>query len=249
MQIYSQYRTGSMPSAANLTSATYVDGEDELAMFGGQTRVMKSKISFRKPSKKEPSTSAASFTPSTQSGPLNPSSPTTGESEGIEVHPVLLDYLYPNAGTSGEYQQGRYDPITARVFSQQTDVDQRPVLPNVFAPSTYTTSSDFYQGPSQTSTSQPSTSEPSSQFGYGTADQWSSMPDYGLAKLQARQTGLSDRSTPSDHDGMDMGLVLPGESGIDSQWNNFMRDSGFIGTDGSSPFAGNNSTAGPAFGF
>ncbi|KAK1236733.1 hypothetical protein PQX77_000089 [Marasmius sp. AFHP31] len=108
-QVYTNFRNGS-PLAPNLHTVGHDYGDDELALFGGQTNVffsklLASKVRWRSSSgTKNQTTSAAS----------SPSSDTNSNSPGLpdalrEVHPSLLEYLstLPASQKPPAYQNGQ----------------------------------------------------------------------------------------------------------------------------------------------
>ncbi|KAJ7068172.1 fungal-specific transcription factor domain-containing protein [Mycena amicta] len=95
-QVYSQFRSGNpTPPPTGFGRGLSDYGEDELALFGGQTRVLVSKLISRKSKRDDKDQSS---TP-TMSGSTvsSESSPTSSGSSGVEsvpdVHPSLVDYL------------------------------------------------------------------------------------------------------------------------------------------------------------
>jgi hypothetical protein len=102
---YAQYRSASLPARDNpqpslFSSSSDTDGvEDELAIFGGQTRVLARKTKTKHSStdsSPSPTTSAGgSVSPHSATSPLEPSHLTTALP--TNVHPSLVEYLgsYP----------------------------------------------------------------------------------------------------------------------------------------------------------
>ncbi|CAK5275690.1 unnamed protein product [Mycena citricolor] len=111
-QVYSQFRGGN-PAPLPTTGfgvGTQDYGEDELALFGGQTRILVSKLISRK---KQENTSREAVSPSSHSGmqmtPTPSSSLSSPASDAMpDVHPSLVDYLSLFAPTpqTPEYPMG-----------------------------------------------------------------------------------------------------------------------------------------------
>ncbi|KAJ6599161.1 fungal-specific transcription factor domain-containing protein [Mycena vulgaris] len=107
-QVYSQFRSGNPtpPPTGFGTNGDY--GEDELALFGGQTRVLVSKLISKKTKDYNPKESF--FTPPTSTSSI--SSPTSSSSTPVsepipDVHPSLVEYLslFPPAQYPQDFQQ------------------------------------------------------------------------------------------------------------------------------------------------
>ncbi|KAJ7499017.1 fungal-specific transcription factor domain-containing protein [Mycena latifolia] len=122
-QVYSQFRSGNPappPTGFGLGLSDY--GEDELALFGGQTRVLVSKLISKK---NKDHTAKESFlsptmTTSSVSSPSPSANSSTPASEPIpDVHPSLVEYLslFPPAQSSP--QQG-----AENIYQQQQMVGQ-----------------------------------------------------------------------------------------------------------------------------
>ncbi|KAJ7667924.1 fungal-specific transcription factor domain-containing protein [Mycena polygramma] len=92
-QVYSQFRSGNPtapPTGFGLGLFDY--GEDELALFGGQTRVMVSKlISSKKKTKEHPS--FLSPVPSTSASSVSSPALISASEPVPDVHPSLVEYL------------------------------------------------------------------------------------------------------------------------------------------------------------
>ncbi|KAH8830763.1 fungal-specific transcription factor domain-containing protein [Flagelloscypha sp. PMI_526] len=98
--LYSQHRSGMVAPPKGLTINTPNYGEDELALFGGQTRILVSKHLSHRPRssavRRQDQTSAST----THSPPSNTPSPASSSGTGSDssdplkdVHPALVDYL------------------------------------------------------------------------------------------------------------------------------------------------------------
>ncbi|KAJ6515991.1 hypothetical protein C8R45DRAFT_958312 [Mycena sanguinolenta] len=181
-EVYSQFRSGNpTPPPTSFSPGLFDYGEDELALFGGQTRVMVSKLVSRKGKDKDkdkdkdqsskeshlptgPSTSSAS-SPSTMSD---------------DVHPSLVDYL------------SLFPPTTPQTQDSQQAADPYP--PEMLAQSVF----------------------PSTAYGFDQTfmnEMPSPIPQYYV-----------DPDTPHK-DISNLGMLMSGDSGIDDQWNAFMKKS------------------------
>ncbi|KAF7301357.1 Zn(2)-C6 fungal-type domain-containing protein [Mycena indigotica] len=92
-QVYSQFRSGNpTPPPNGFGRGLHDYGEDELALFGGQTRVLVSRlISKRHKKDDQPTTPSISGTNSNASSPG--SSGSSASDSMPDVHPSLVDYL------------------------------------------------------------------------------------------------------------------------------------------------------------
>ncbi|KAJ7179896.1 fungal-specific transcription factor domain-containing protein [Mycena crocata] len=109
-QVYSQFRSGNPappPPGFGLGLSDY--GEDELALFGGQTRVLVSKLISKKNKDQTPKESFFSSPAMTSSSVSTPStSSSTPAPEPVpDVHPSLVEYLslFPAAQYAQDFQQ------------------------------------------------------------------------------------------------------------------------------------------------
>ncbi|KAJ7228762.1 fungal-specific transcription factor domain-containing protein [Mycena pura] len=92
-QVYSQFRSGNpVPPLSGFGLGLFDYGEDELALFGGKTRVLVSKLISAKKSNDNKEHNSK-FSPPSGSTTVS-SAPSPGMSEPIpDVHPSLVDYL------------------------------------------------------------------------------------------------------------------------------------------------------------
>lgn len=214
---------------------------DELAIFGGQTRVLVSKLlSRRTPAKRHSSGSVTSMHTSPTPSPADseaqsPQSP----SDLPEVHPSLVEYLslfpqsqylstspanlnttFPPAGPSEPINTYSSIPSMQHLYNQLGSTVQPPIssLPN-------------WQSPSNSGSSR-SSFDTSTPMGNGFQEPSTSATNNPISMYQPLD-GSAD--SPPDGSLMDLGMLMSGESGMDEQWLSFMRDSGIL--DGSN---GNN---------
>ncbi|EAU84699.2 hypothetical protein CC1G_00218 [Coprinopsis cinerea okayama7 len=227
-EVYSRYISGDAHAAGGILSTGQPDyGEDELALFGGQTKVLVSKMLSQYRKRKGRSSSSSSALPTSASTPsTSGSEPDTMASPTADVHPRLVEYLsmYPPSNHSSpphsdltpdhmpqniqlpekmtEYQQcEHYEPPPNQDYSWwdqgQTSTGSAPVNPVNGLPHYY---SDPMANPS------------------GAA----MPPNFGLMG-QAYSQGGSNISQLAD-----LGMMMTGDLVMDQQWLSFMRDSGVL---------------------
>ncbi|KAK7470755.1 hypothetical protein VKT23_002174 [Stygiomarasmius scandens] len=215
-EIYSQYRSGNLPPPSTLSVGRDY-GDDELALFGGQTRVLFSKLlSRRKHSSRSsiPSTTTEVFSPASSDGSEPRETPASPSDSLPDVHPSLVEYI----SLLPPHQHPHSSPSTA-------ETDQQPF--NFFTP-------DMYYGPRTQSTTSPTQNTPDSQMMAQTPD----MNGTNLPLYEGFQIQNPDLSTftaePANIPGssaaplLDLGMMISGDSEIDEQWKSFMRESGLL---------------------
>lgn len=201
-QALEKYRSGATSNIqGNLSSLLpEVGGDDELAMFGGQTRVLVTKILSQQNHKKAPSSVPSSVTDPSQSTMGTPSSPADGNSPSDsipDVHPTLVEFLKMLPPSSMPHPTlGAGDASTT--FQTQWDAFSLPPPPGFMTPGS---APAIYPSPV------PQTSNPVSSF-----------------QNTLLQSNLYPTSVSVDDDLAD--LLLSGESGMDERWRSFVRDSG-----------------------
>ncbi|KAG2754657.1 hypothetical protein P692DRAFT_20950168 [Suillus brevipes Sb2] len=201
-QALEKYRSGATSNIQGSLSSLLpeVGGDDELAMFGGQTRVLVTKILSQQNHKKALSSVPSSAADPSQSTMGTPSSPEdrNSPSESIpDVHPMLVEFLKTLPPSSMPHPTlGTGDASTT--FQTQWDAFSLPPPPGFMTPGS---APPIYSSPV------PQTSNPVSSF-------QNSLP----------QSNLYPTSVSVDDDLAD--LLLYGESGMDERWRSFMRDSG-----------------------
>ncbi|KAK0453593.1 fungal-specific transcription factor domain-containing protein [Armillaria borealis] len=242
-QIYSQFRSGNPPPPNAPVGSDY--GEDELALFGGQTRILFSKLmSSRGVNRKTPSSSPSTNSPNAPS--VNPTNITSTSREAHQkdsqapspsgcvpdVHPSLVEYLsllppsqYPRASPP---QEALASPTP--VGPAPAQASSSAAFPSVFTPSP--TILNDRSGQSSPSSSYPlhsvqpqmNGSEPSSLY-----------HDLDCSFLASNLYPLTGTMDPTIDDAavklVDLGMMMSGDSGIDEQWKSFMRDSGLLDQD------------------
>ena len=198
-QALEQYRSGATSSLrGNLSSLLpEVGGDDELAILGGQTRVLVTKILSRQNRRKVqsspvPTADSLQTTASTSSASDDSHSPP----ESIpDVHPTLVEFLQmlpPSSMSLG----------TPTALQNQGDVNSLPMfdfmspssVPPIFSP--------------------PTTQAPDP------------IPDSSFQSPFDLPNPADTTSIKSDNDINGLDLFPSGDSGMDERWKSFMRDSG-----------------------
>lgn len=220
--VYSQFQSGSTPVPCILSVGKPDYGDDELALFGGQTRVLVSKLLTSRSAHKKRSSKSLAF-----------SSPSSDDSKRVyettpDVHPSLVEYLalFPpqnmsistpsdgSAGTPnlhaspelinppmydvGDTCQAQPEPLIEQ--GQQTAWQPSPSIFTPLSPGTDQHISRF-----------------STSFASYPAPDSNPNPNYN---------GLDFKTDPSEVG--DLGMMISGESGMDEQWISFIRESGFL---------------------
>ncbi|KAF8974208.1 fungal-specific transcription factor domain-containing protein [Flammula alnicola] len=219
--IYSQFRTGNGNPSKVLSVDRPDYGDDELALFGGQTRVLVSKILSSSNKRKQQQASASSpTTASTPSSDGGDSRGTPSNDLSREVHPSLVEYLsafppptIPSRGSSDGALNALSEehPAPPAIPPEQPDQQnawQTWPLPSLFTPLPNATYNNLHTDIS------PFT------------------PNPGPASGSGESGGLMDiKADPADTSLVDLGMMMTGESGMDEQWMSFMRDSGILQLD------------------
>jgi hypothetical protein len=213
-QVYSQFRTGTTVSSKVLAVDKPDYGDDELALFGGQTRVLVSKLlnSSKKMRKQSVSSPAASLSSPSSEGDARG---TPSNDVSREVHPSLVEYLAmfppsnaPSRSSSDGHRNTMEGGPTPLILPPEPQQEQYQMWPNWAPPSLFTPL------PMENITTE-------------------------LAPFSNNQSSTTAETTPveiktdlSDASLVDLGMMMTGESGMDEQWISFMRDSGLLQIDG-----------------
>jgi len=210
-QVYSQFRTGNTVSSRILAVDKPDYGDDELALFGGQTRVLVSKLLNSSKKTKKPSVSppAASLSSHSSEGDARG---TPSNDDSREVHPSLVEYLAMFPPSSDSHRNTMEGESALPVLPSEPQHEQYQMWPNWAPPSLFTplateTFSDIF-----TTELTPFNSNQSS--------------------TTAETTPVAIKTDPSNISLVDLGMMMTGESGMDEQWISFMRDSGLLQIDG-----------------
>ncbi|KAG6891283.1 hypothetical protein C0992_009475 [Termitomyces sp. T32_za158] len=210
-QVYSQLRSGNQSTNAVLSVGKPDYGDDELALFGGQTRVLVSKLLKKSSIRQQPASSIHSGD-STAGSPIE---------MPPDVHPSLVEYLskIPLDHTNNPINPHHVSASpTLPYTSQNTFQQSRTYLPpdqemksSVQSPWTspvsLTTSVSNQRSYMDNSSSLPLPNIP-----------FDSVPDYGNSAIKS----------DSSENLVDLGMMMTGDSGMDEQWMSFMRDSGLL---------------------
>jgi hypothetical protein len=211
-QALERHRSGATSSLRGSLSSLLpeVGGDDELAMFGGQTRVLVSRILSQQNRRKvksssvpvsaaDPSQSAAS-TPPASDDSHSPSS------ESIpEVHPTLVEFLQMLPPSSMSSLTTAGTGATPTAFQNQGNVGVNSLPPMFEFMSPNSAPSLF---------SSPATQAPSS------------ISDSSFQSPFTQPNLVDTTNIKVDDDINELGLFLSGDSGMDERWKSFMRDSG-----------------------
>ncbi|KAF8076284.1 fungal-specific transcription factor domain-containing protein [Lyophyllum atratum] len=197
--VYSQFRSGTSTPNTVLSVGKPDYGDDELALFGGQTRVLVSKLLNNKSAARK-----------------RPASPGTsvhgGDSERTEttpdVHPSLVEYLsnipLGFTNTPSPEQMPLSPTVDYGTFQQHGQYVPVQEVPSLWQPS-----ASFATTP----ISRPNYSDSSSSI----------PPDIPFAPY-----GNLAMKSDSPENLVDLGMMMTGDSGMDQQWMSFMRDSGLL---------------------
>lgn len=231
-QVYSQFRSGNVPSASNLRPNMPVDDDsyrDELSIFGGQTRVLVSKLL----TSKAPNWDAIPSSPkSTSSGTLSPllnkpNQMKLPDDKMEDVHPSLMEYmsLFPPSAFSPGFNT--CPDITAQPTLDQSIMSEVSALPQYAASGELSDYSypQYSLPPQQQYQSMTPAATPKS-FSYDPSST-SSFDPYQGPQLYPSTTPTA-ASTPESANLADLGMMMNGDSGMDEQWMSFMRNSGIL---------------------
>ncbi|RDB22452.1 putative transcriptional regulatory protein C1F7.11c [Hypsizygus marmoreus] len=211
-QVYSQFRSGNSTPNAVLSVGKPDYGDDELALFGGQTRVLVSKLLG---SKKLSRNQAPSSRPST-SGPGEKGSKSPAEMTP-DVHPSLVEYL---------------STVPLGNTAPPTPDQQHPTAPSTF--SLQNTNPFAQQGPFMTEPQDAQSPwQPPSTFTSSPITQQSfpdniSLTPQDMTFIPSADYGNFAMKSDSPDNLVDLGMMMTGDSGMDEQWMSFMRDSGIL---------------------
>ena len=197
-QVYSQFRSGNSNPALSLSVGKSDYGDDELALFGGLTRVSVSKL-LKTGGGKGPASSVD----------RPPSSPHDNDpktsTNSPDIHPSLLEYLstvpidsdHPQSSVESSVHSPDFPPMDSlpHIASEWHDI-QQPL------------------GQPVPSMSQESFIPPilPQNAAYAFKPEFS---DYGMEE---------DSQEPP----VDLGMMMIGDSGMDEQWISFMKASGLL---------------------
>lgn len=222
-----------MPTGGILSTGQPDYGEDELALFGGQTKVMVSKLlsQYRKRSKRS---SAASPTVSSNSN----SSASTPEMEPrpnlshqvADVHPRLVEYLsmYPPSNHSSPPQ----DQATGSEHLSDSKLNLMTVQGLQGSNQSYAANNSHPQQPiSWWNQAQPMSAPTTDMNSVQATEYYASPLSVPVPANNNRRAeyGFDPQFVQENSSGLaDIGMMMSGDAGMDQQWLSFMRDSGFL---------------------
>ncbi|KAF6762713.1 fungal-specific transcription factor domain-containing protein [Ephemerocybe angulata] len=261
-QVYSQFRSGNTPIPGVLSTGRPDYGEDELALFGGQTRVLVSRLlsHSKRTGNKRTSSSASSTAPSTNSSPhlSNNESRASSSTEPADVHPSLVEYLSmfppPNSSPSPPHNDQQYTPHPTFGAPQCQSPDQTSPTTFMSPPQSKAIPPSSWQSwPNHGAAYSDAPSggyQPNSPPNQPTFDSYSQPPPPSLPNpipppgLDPFTPGEQGFPNPDQTNLVDL-MMLTGESGIDEQWMSFMRDSGFLDATNTYPQGSHMANMGP----
>lgn len=247
--MFAQFRSGTTNPIGNPKLTLGLgddDEEDELAIFGGQTRVVVSKLlSSKYPLKcDDRSNFLSKSSTATSPAPLSPSGApdqsdlaTSVDSNRADVHPSLMEYM-------GLFPPSAFAPD----FNAWPNVGAQPaidcaILNGVSAFPQFNTQLSYPQVPNnlelqlqplpesqQQSMQQPQPMANSLSFGSNIPSTFNTLQNTPFINSASTPESAStpDTSTSSDHL-TDLGMIMNGDSVMDEQWMEFMRESGILG--------------------
>ena len=207
---YSRFRSGNPTSNAIVLAGQSEGGNDELALFGGQTRVIVSKLlSSRSPKGTQPQ--SASQSPSAKSSWDGDSSFVSAE-QMPDVHPALMEYV---SSFSSEYFDNNstiqppdsHHQLDIATVQQRYATQEKQTMQN-----SWPASSNFMDFISY------STSKLSSSTPLFTPFEPQSEPELGMTGSREDFYGGNV---------FELGMITS-DTGMDEQWISFMRDTGLL---------------------
>ncbi|KAF5393704.1 hypothetical protein D9757_000116 [Collybiopsis confluens] len=216
-EAFSQHRSGISP-IPSILSVSRDYGDDELALFGGQTRVIFSRLLLRQRDSEKKKLESSVNSPTSASNPESPApNETNYESRDVspenlpDVHPSLVEYLsllppsqHPHS--SLPQQRAATEPMFNGPFPPE----------NFFSPPHFEMQNMYVSPP-------PMSPEDSSMDGY-----LPFFPNMGNS-FTSEPIGMNGAS---GSEVLNMDLMMrdsgPGIPAIDQQWRTFMKDSGLL---------------------
>jgi hypothetical protein len=211
---------------------------DELAIFGGQTRVLVSKLLTSKAPNWDAVRANWSNTPSGSLSRITKSEDGYAFDDKMDgVHPSLMDYmaLFPPSTFSPGF-------TTDPGFTAHPPTLDQSIMSGVSAFPQFSARPELsnYAYPQYQQQSQPQEQQYQSAASLNTSSTQGSYPyDPSLASpfdtfrdsqtySAASPTSASTPDTPASGDLTDLGMMMSGDSGMDEQWMSFMRESGIL---------------------
>uniref|UniRef100_A0A8H8CL84 Xylanolytic transcriptional activator regulatory domain-containing protein n=1 Tax=Psilocybe cubensis TaxID=181762 RepID=A0A8H8CL84_PSICU len=233
-QVYSQFRSGNIAPNRTLSVGKPDYGDDELALFGGQTRVLVSKLLSKYMKTRKQSQSSSSSAPaSSVSSPSSEESRVTPSVDlSREVHPSLVEYLamYPPSNAPSRHSPGN----DGSVNNLASNPNINPASSTSIDQSAYRSTSNSVDQSSYQSWHPPSLFTPLAPETFtNIASEFQPFTSTNQFDLNRHAPPVETKAGPTDTSLVDLGMMMTGESGIDEQWMSFMRDSGFLQADSS----------------
>ncbi|KAH6915006.1 fungal-specific transcription factor domain-containing protein, partial [Coprinopsis sp. MPI-PUGE-AT-0042] len=233
-EVYSQHASGGPAPTGGILSTGQPDyGEDELALFGGQTKVMVSKLlsQYRKRSKRSSVASPSASSNSNSSASTPEMEPRPNLSNQVaDVHPRLVEYLsmYPPSNHSSPPQ----DQATGSDHLSEPKISLMTAQGLQTANQSYMANGSHPQQPmSWWNQGQPMSAPPIDMNSNQTAEYYASplSAPVSVSNNRRGEYGFDPQFVQENASGLaDIGMMLSGDAGMDQQWLSFMRDSGFL---------------------
>ncbi|KIK65366.1 hypothetical protein GYMLUDRAFT_159686 [Collybiopsis luxurians FD-317 M1] len=218
-QTFSQHRSGTLPISSALSVGRDY-GDDELALFGGQTRVMFSRLLLLKRHSEKKNAESSINSPISTSNSESPAPSDASDSKEVstenlpDVHPSLVEYLSLLPPSQHPHSSAQEREAAEQMFARPFSSD------NFYSPPSIEMQNMYVSPPAMSP-------EDSNMGGY--------MPFYPNTGNASTGTFTSEPITMnggSPGDFLNVDLMMrdsgPGIPGIDQQWRSFMRDSGLL---------------------
>lgn len=248
-RVYSQFRSGKVyPTSSSRLNhgADDVSSCDELAIFGGQTRVMVSKLLTSNAPNWDDAEFLKNLSPITKSEEVvqDISEPLHDKME--DVHPSLVEYmaLFPPSAFSPDINVYPDFPSLQPTLDNTSIMSEGSALPQSDAavelsnysypqcppPQPQSQAQAYQQVPQYLPrTFVDSVAPSSSSYDSSSSSFFGVVQDsQTYSRSVSTPTSASDSDTPASGDLVDLGLMMNGDSGMDEQWMSFMRDSGIL---------------------
>ncbi|TFK43632.1 fungal-specific transcription factor domain-containing protein [Crucibulum laeve] len=228
-QVYSQFRSGNTAPSGVLSVGRPDYGDDELALFGGQTRVLVSRLLSTHGRVKRKQSNSSTPNTSSPASPDSGSKASSHKEPSPDVHPSLVEYLSTFPPTCV------HSPTDSNANVMISESEQRSPLLDSAAP--------FIQEPLNMGSPQHQQQTwspwPLSASSYASISPESypmnagegSGYDTSFSATATSFPGMCIKTDTSEDNLVDLGMMMSGESGMDEQWMSFMRDTGLLSTE------------------
>lgn len=247
-RVYSQFRSGKVSPTSSLRlnhGADDVGSCDELAIFGGQTRVLVSKLLTSNAPNWDDAKFLTNLSPITKSEEVAQDISEPFRDKMEDVHPSLVEYmaLFPPSAFSPDlnvYPDFPSPQPTLDNTSIMSDVSALPQsnaavelsnysYPQCPPPQPQLQAQAYQQAPQYLPRTFVDSVAPSSSYDSSSSSFFGVVQDsQTYSRSVSTPTSASDPDTPASGDLVDLGLMMNGDSGMDEQWMSFMRDSGIL---------------------